>query len=293
MSNVLIFIVVAAIAGGSVPPFAKIAETVFQPFTLVFIRFFFATLVLLPFVYRRKELSLGALNNLSWVSIIGSLNPILLFIALLFTTASVSPLIYAAVPLMTVLYMARWKNRSLPQEKLLGLIVGFIGVGIIVVLPLFQGKHIDLAGFAGNGLIFIAAIAFMIYGIISKEKQEELKISPLALTFYFCLVTLILSIPFSIYELWHKPVSISSIGINQVLSGLEVGVIGTSIFYLAYQKALKLSTELTASLFTYLQPIATIAFAIILLKEEITLPFVVGGLLAVVGARLASRKARG
>src|SRR5690348_801500 len=119
MNSVLVLILIAAIAGGSVPPFAKIAETVFQPFTLVFIRFFFATLVLLPFIYQRKELNLKALKDLSWVSIIGSLNPILLFIALLFTTASVSPLIYAAVPLMTVLYMARWKNKPIPQEKLL------------------------------------------------------------------------------------------------------------------------------------------------------------------------------
>jgi drug/metabolite transporter (DMT)-like permease len=281
--------IMASVAGGSVPPFAKIAGTAFQPFTLVLIRFFLATTTLLPFVYKRRELSLNLFRDLVPVSLIGSLNPILLFIALPFTTASVAPLIYAAVPLMTVIYTALWTNIKIQKGNLLGLIVGFIGIAIVVLLPLFQNRNIDVVGFTGNGLIFLAALAFMVYGVISKQKQD-LQASPLALTFYFCLTTFLISIPFSLYEVLHRPIALENVNLAQLAAAMEVGIIGTSVLYISYQQALKTSSALVASLFTYFQPVATILFAILLLREKLSLPFVGGGVLAIVGARLASRK---
>jgi drug/metabolite transporter (DMT)-like permease len=285
----LILTIFAAIAGGSVPAFAKVAETVFPPFTLVAVRFLFASLVLLPFVLHRQELSWNRFRDLAWVSVIGSLNPILFFIALPFTAASVAPLIYASVPLMTALYLVRGNVSRLPADRLLGLIVGVAGVGIIVLLPFFQNRDVNLLALAGNGLILGAAVAFMIYGIASKQKQD-LEASPLVLTFYFCLTTLLISIPFSVLEIFHSPIAISAINLAQVSSALEIGIIGTSLFYLSYQQALKISSVLIASLFTYLQPLATIGFAILLLGERVSIPFIAGGVLAIAGVRLAASK---
>src|SRR3989344_6463983 len=96
---------IAAFCGGSVVVSAKIALEVFQPFTLVFIRFLLATLFMLPFVLNTKELSISNTKRFAFLGIIGSLNPILLFIALQFTQASVSPLIYASVPALTAIYL--------------------------------------------------------------------------------------------------------------------------------------------------------------------------------------------
>ncbi|KKQ37864.1 MAG: hypothetical protein US53_C0007G0003 [Candidatus Woesebacteria bacterium GW2011_GWA1_37_7] len=290
MSNVLLLITIAAISGGSVPPFAKLALEVFQPFTLVFIRFFFAVLVMLPFVYKKKELSYKSFKNLFWVAIIGSLNPILLFIALQFTKSSVAPLIYASIPLMTVVFLSKIRHHEIPSYKLFGVILGFLGVGIIILLPFFENGQTDLKSFWGNLLIFGAAIAFLAYTFISKDKQQKLGVTPIALTFYFALAALLLSIPFSFYEISQQSVNLSNIKFNHIIASLEIGIVGTSIFYLVYQQALRLSSELTAALFTYLQPVATVAFAILLLGERITLPFIFGGILAVVGAQKASRK---
>ncbi len=39
-----------------------------------------------------------------------------------------------------------------------------------------------------------------------------------------------------------------------------------------------------------LQPVATIILAVLLLGERITVPFIIGGLLAVIGAQIASGK---
>lgn len=288
MNNVILLIVVAAIAGGSIAPIAKIALEVFQPFTLTAIRFLASSLVLLPFVYQSKELNRKVFRELLRVEIIGAANPILLFIALQFTLASVSPLIYAAVPLMTAIYLRTFRKTKITRDNLLGILVGFAGVAIIVLLPLFQAGSMDLKSFWGNLLILGAAISFMFYGIFSNEKQQQLNITPTALTFYLSLVILIIAIPFSACELINHPLDPGIIELRHILSVLVIGLVSSSLFFLAYQKAIQLGNELTASLFTYLQPVATILFAVVLLREVITPAFVAGGTLALIGAGMAT-----
>ncbi len=290
MDRVILWIILAAVSGGSVAPFAKFALEIFPPFTLIVIRFFAASLALLPFVYFNKELNLKIFKNLLWMAVVGSFNPILLFIALQFTPASVSPLIYAAIPLMTAVYFQLFRNIRIPAERVLGIVVGFSGVAIIILLPLFQRNGVDIKSLGGNLLILGAAIAFMVYGILSSAKQQQYRISPLALTFYLSVVTLVLAIPISVFELVRQPLALSAIRLEHILSGLETGIIGTALFYIAYQKAIQHGNELTASLFTYLQPIATIVFAVLLIGEKITIPFMVGGVLAILGAQMASAK---
>lgn len=290
MIKVLFVIALAALCGGSVPPFAKIALEVFQPFTLVMIRFLFATLVLIPFVQRSGELNVSSFRKLFATVAIGALNPILLFIALQFTKASVAPLIYAVVPSMTAIYLAVVKKKRIVGAQIIGIVVGFVGVAIIILLPLIESQRGDFQGLKGNALIFIAAIAFLVYGLMSKKKQQDLKVTPIALTFYFSLITLLVSIPFSIAEISRESIVFSQIGLRHIFASLELGIVGTSIFYLAYQYALKLSSELTAALFTYLQPVVTVFFAVLLLGEIITTPFIIGGALAIIGAQRALRK---
>jgi drug/metabolite transporter (DMT)-like permease len=290
MQNVIILIIISAFACGSIAPFAKFALEGFQPFTLIFVRFLSASLVLLPFFYKSKELKSKLNRPLLVVSIIGSLNPIILFIALQFTLASVSPLIHASIPLLTAIYLHQFKKVKISPGKLIGIVLGFCGVAIIILLPFFQQGDLDLPSLWGNMLIFGAAIAFMFYGILSKDIQQQYHLSPLELTFYLCVVTLIISIPFVIYEISQEQVITQTIQFKHLLAALVTGIIGTSLFYIVYHQALKLGNALTASLFTYLQPVTTILFAVLLLGEVITLPFVIGGTLAMLGAGMASVK---
>ena len=291
MKKIIGIIALTALCGSSVPVFAKIALEVFPTFTLVTIRFLLATLSLIPFVYRTKELSLGNFKMLFPVAFIGALNPILLFIALQTTQASVTPLIYASVPIMSALYLQSVKKQKITEHQMRGILIGFTGVCIIILLPLITShRYTPLEMMRGNMLILFASFAFMLYGFYSKSRQISHAVSPLALTFYFSLVTLLLSIPFALYEVIKDPVIFADIRWTHAVSALEVGLIGTSLFYFLYQYSLKISSEVTASLFTYLQPVLTILLAVTLLSEKITIPIVIGGALAVYGAALASRR---
>jgi drug/metabolite transporter (DMT)-like permease len=282
------FAVVAAIAGGSIPVAAKISLEVFQPFTVVALRFIFATLFLLPFVYKSKVLSFDLYKKFFIVALIGSLNPILLIVGLPFTNASVPTLIYAGVPALTVLYLYLIQKKKVSRKQIAGLIIGFIGVALIILLPVLNsGDSKSMQALFGNLLIFASAAAFMFYGIVSKKAQVKINASPLALTFYFSVVTLLVSLPLAASELLSSGIP-EFIDYSHIFGVIALGVVGTGISYLAYQYALKVGSEIAASLMTYLQPIATILLASLFLEESVSLILVIGGVLAVVGAKIAS-----
>ena len=85
MKKLIGIIALTALCGSSVPVFAKIALEVFP-----------------PFVKQSNEFSLENFKKLFPIAFIGALNPILLFIALQTTQASVTPLLYASVPIKSV-----------------------------------------------------------------------------------------------------------------------------------------------------------------------------------------------
>ena len=286
LHDAFVLTIIAAICGGSTPVSAKIALEAFPPFTLILIRSVFAILFLLPLILKRKELSFSNMKRYAGVSVMGALNPIILFIALQYTQASVSPLVYASVPAMTALYLYITTKKLIDKKHLLGIIMGFVGVLMIVLLPFLEGR-VALTAVWGNVLIFFAAIAFMIYGLMSQRAQQKDAISPIALTFYFILYALIISIPFSVFEIYSGRLG-ESIGIVPIFHAIYIGVVGTGIVYVAYQQALKIGSAVAASLFTYLQPIVTISLASIFLGEQISFIFILGGVLAILGARLAS-----
>jgi drug/metabolite transporter (DMT)-like permease len=283
-------ITLAALLGGSVPALAKFALAVLPTFFLLFIRFFIACLTLLPFIIRSKELNLKTLKNLTAVGIVGALNPTILYIALKYTQASVSPLIYAATPLLTALYASRKKVETISKVTFKGMIIGLGGVALIIILPLLTNNGNQQLSFKGNLLIFTAVLAFTAYGILSKKQSEKLGVSPIALTFYFSLFGLLLSFPFAFNELNSGMIIWSKIGVMHWLSAIAVGVTGTTLFYLVYQNAVKSGGATAASLFTYLQPIVGILLPVIILGETITIPFIIGAVLAIYGVQLATRK---
>lgn len=283
-------ILLVALLGGSIPTFAKFALETIPTFSLVFIRFSTASVALLPFVIKNDDLSFKSFKKYMLVSLAGALNPILLFIALKFTQASVSPLIYAATPLFTALYFLFTKQEKVSKQTLRGIFIGLIGVVTIVLMPLISTNSNQQLSFGGNLLIFLAMLAFTSYGILSKNEQEKSEASPVTLTFYFSLLTMIISLPFVIQEWLTNQIVLNQIKSLHWLAAVAIGVLGTTVNYLLYQDIIKKDGATAASLFTYLQPVVGIILPILVLGETISLPFIVGGILAIIGVQQATKK---
>jgi drug/metabolite transporter (DMT)-like permease len=285
----LIFL--TALTGSIVPTLAKYALEVFDTFILVAIRFSTASLVLLPLVLKTKEINWKNFKNTLLTSFLGALNPILLFIALNFTKASFASLIYACVPALTATYLIVFGNKKLNKSVIVGVIIGLLGVLLIILGPMLSGSDNILAEeLNGNFLIFLAAVAFMFFSIRSKNQQIRDKHSPTAISFYLALTTFIISLPFLLWELTSTQSSFSQVNVFHILAALGTGIIGTGLFYLLIQITLKTGSAIAGTLFTYLQPIIGVFLAFILLGENITVYMIVGGVLSIAGAQMASKR---
>jgi len=289
MSASFWYALIAATLGGAVPVLAKFGLEAFPSFTLNLIRFFFASLCIFPFVFGKLAFNKFFTKKLILISLVGSANPILLFIALNFTTASVAPLIYASIPLMAALF-ATIQGTHLSRQQWFGIGIGFFGVAAVVLLPIIQKN--SPGNLWGNTLICIAAVSFFTYSELSKKLLNSNGISPLVLAFFLSICTLFLSLPLGVLSYINEG-DPSKITPFHITTSILNGVFGTALFYVVYQKSLQINSTLSATLFVYLQPIATTLFALLILREQITPLFIGGGILAVFGAKLASTKTSG
>lgn len=278
-----LLITLAALAGGSIPPFAKLALETFDPFTLVFFRFLAASVVIYFFM-PKHELSWKHLLQLKWVGIIGALNPIFIFLALPHIQANIVTLFYAIIPGMGVAYLWFQKRDKATPQQLLGFVLGLIGVAIISL-------HTVTSKDGGNpwlGILFasVAVVSFFIYGIMSKEHQRSEKVSGVALAFYFSVITTVVSFPIAVYQTVQQP-WFDQVALIPLLAMLYLGFIGTGAQYLFYQRSLKVMEAAQANIFIYLQPIVTVILAALLVGEAITWEIFIGGVIVLFGARLA------
>lgn len=274
-----------AFCGASVAVFGKIALQGLHPFSVIFIRFLCATIFLLPFIHKRKEISLAHLKQFSSVALFGALNPILFLIALQFTTASASPFIFTGIPVLAVLY-AYFLDHVVPNvRQIAGIVLGLIGVGVIVLLPLLE-KNVPENMLLGNVLIIFAMISFSLYARKSKKAQDEFGASAISLVFYFCIVALVFSIPFAVFEV--QKFGLHAVQPTHLMGAVVTGLLGTVLNYLSYQLLLKKSSTAVAGAGSFLQPVITVVMASVLLQEVITPTLIFGGSLAIIGALLAS-----
>lgn len=280
----LIFL--AALVGGGVGAFAKISLQEIPPLSFTLLRFILATLILLPFVVKRKEFHFNNFKKIVAVSLLATANVTLFIFGVGRTTATISQMLYAGVPLIAGIFSFMLLKEKIYPRKLLGILIGFIGVLVIVLLPVL-GKGVAFNGdLLGNLIIFVAVCSFALYSVLSKQFQK--KYTPLELTMFFVLTTTLIQLLLAPLDLVQHQNWWGEISLKSILGVAYVGILGTGVYYLIYQYAIKNSTPIIASMILYLQPIFAFLWASILLGEKITPEFMLGAVLAFVGVALVT-----
>ena len=142
------------------------------PFTLAFLRWSAAFLLISPFLWRSRArvhsyvttypahwLLLGFLGM--WICGAG------VYYALQFTTATNGTLIYTTSPLMIIILERLFFGRPTSWREIAGILVGFLGVAIIVLKGDFAG--IAQSSFNWGDLMFIAAaLSWAGYSVLLK-----------------------------------------------------------------------------------------------------------------------------
>lgn len=262
----------------------KIGLVDFPPLSFAFLRFLIASFCVLPFMIGSTKSFISSLKDLGLVSILASFNNALFVVGLQMTTATISQLIYALVPLFVFGILSIFLSHKHSVQKVLGTGVGFIGITIVILLPILESGKAFTGDLGGNILITIGAICWSIYMVRSKEFLK--RYSPFVITSMFIFVTTIFLFPFFIYELWTNSLWWKTVEHSAIHALVYVIFIGTILTYTLNQYAIKHGGSLLASMSFYLSPILGFIAAFFLLGEQLTLGIIIGGALALLGVFL-------
>lgn len=257
-------------------------------FTLTFLRFFYASIILF-FVMKKMKVDFKPekkqLPIFLFTGIVGMFGyHVLFFTALKYTTAINSSIIAATNPMVTTLLAFLFMKSKLGGKQLFGILLSFTGVILTITGADFHIlRHFSFN--AGDLWMLAAVTAWAAYGVFSKSKGAG--IPPIVLTFYSFLVCTIFLIPFVLYE---RPwVFLPSVPVSAHLAVLYMSIFPSVIGYLVQQMAIKEIGPSKASIFVNLVPIFSIILAVILLGETLQPIKLLTAALIIIGVFICQR----
>ncbi len=276
-------ILLAALWGGSFL-FMRVAAPVLGPVWLIEIRVLLAGLVLLPLVLQRGHLAVLRHNwrKLLWMGFLSAALPFtLLAYTSLELTAGMTSILNATVPIFAAVIAFAVYAERLHRQQVLGIGLGFLGVVVLVGLPVDGGlpdpgsvlaglaaamSYVFGANFAKRHLTHVPAIVF----VTGSQLGAALVLVPL--------------LP------WWMPAGVPDLTV--VLSVLALALLSTSLAFLIYFQLLREVGPTRTLTVTYLIPVFAIGWGALLLAEPITLGMLLGGLLVLSGVALANSPKR-
>jgi len=192
-----------------------------------------------------------------------------------------------AIPLFSVIAAALFlRDERLTRIKVLGLIIGFIGV-LMIARPFDTG----LGGASAEGVLFMTLGSFSlgVSFVYAKKYVMPLKLPTAALTTYQLGFAAIILAVFTNFG------SISNITqSNTALAGLVLGLglMGTGLAYIIYYYIVSEMGAIAASSVTYVPPVVALIIGAILVGEQIELTDYVATALIFVGVILLNLKKR-
>ena len=263
--------------------FGRAAVTEVGPYTLATLRWGFAALILLPFVWATFRLNwskiISLLPRLIILGLLGMwICGAIVYVALTSTTATNGTLIYTASPVLVILFERLFRGRKTGFREVLGIAIACLGIGIIV----FKASLSNVAALEFNvgDLLFVGtALSWAIYSVLLKSDEvSELQTFPL-----FCLVAgtgAILLLPFSFYEIATSNALPSSLYAWSLVAGIVV--FSSLIAFSSFQIGVRIVGASTTSIFLYLLPVYGVALAVLFLGETFHF-YHLAGIAAVLG----------
>ena len=272
----------AFIAGKLSVPFIPV-------FTLTFLRFFIASIILY-FVVKFKDKSNYKLTKKDipiflFTGIVGMFGyHVFFFTALKYTTAINSSLIGATNPIITTILCIIFLKDKITIKRAIGIILSFLGVFLTITNANLSAMH-NISLNKGDLIMLVAVCMWAAYGVFSKLVMH--KFSPLILTFYSFLFCTIFLIPFVIYE---RPwMFIKQVPYSSFLAVVYMSIFASVIGYLVQQMSIKQIGPSKTSIFINLVPIFSIILSVTILKESISVVKILTALLIIAGVYICQK----
>lgn len=296
-----IYLIIASAIWGIAGPVIKFTLKELPPFTFLTYRFFLSSLVLTPLIFTKQVRFPQKLREVGLFILIGLLgttvNIGLLFWGLNLTSVLDETIIAMVAPLGVVVAGSLFLKEHITKIEKSGIVIALIGTLFVIVQPILEsgGSIFSYKNLLGNVIVLFSNLAWIAYVIISKLGLKNFRFEPMSLTIGSFIVGFFSILPFSILETgsFAKAVHLIKVASLPTHAGVAyMALLSGAVAYFLYQLGQKTIEASEAILFTYLQTVFAVPLAVVWLKEAVTLPFIAGSVLTVLGIGIAEYKRR-
>ncbi|MEP3276393.1 MAG: EamA family transporter [Stappiaceae bacterium] len=269
--------------------FGRATVPTVEPWTLAFLRWSLAFVVLLPFCGRSITAHKSVfIKNWKLLTLLGFLGMwicgAIVYLALRHTTATNGTLIYTTTPIMILLLEWQFRGRAISIREIVGVACAVIGVFVIVS----QGSLTVLTQFQFNfgDLLFLgSAFSFAVYSVLLKRSEFN-DVPTITLFSVVCLAGALTLLPFFVGEVLITEQFPTDRFQWTNIAGI---VVISSIFaFLSYQYGVKIVGPAVTGLFMYLMPAFGVGLAVLFLGERLEDFHIAGSALIMFGLVLAT-----
>jgi len=275
----------AASIWGGMYVVSKVVLNVIPPFTLVTLRLLLGILVLWLIVARQGGTGFTHQQTLQaiGVGLVGyGISLGFQFVGTRLSTASNGALVTSATPAFVLLFAAWILGERITRLRLAALLISTLGV-LVVIDP--RSAQFASNTFLGNLCLVAAALTWALYSVLVRKVTRGIDVLPATLVFFWG--GLLVSVPAGALELRAIPVGPITGGV--VLGILYLGIISTALAMFLWNKAFAILEAGVASLTFFAQPLVGASLGALFLQEQISILFIVGGLMIGFGIWLAAR----
>ena len=258
---------------------SKLSVGVVDASAMAFYRWFFAFLVLTPFVIRGILREWGIIReNIGKIAILGLLRIVIyqsiIYVAVQTVPATTLAIFGGLVPLLILFCSTLILRTPLTSGMVLGFILAFCGVlylsskGDLSNLGTFQGQ-------SGEFLLLLSSSAYALYTVL--VKKWNITLNTWRFLYLQIGIGILILLPFFLYQ-GHYQLSKDAFGL------ISYAAIPASLLapYFWLKGVEKIGANRSA-LFLNLTPLLTITLAVLILKEPIHLYFIIGAGLIILG----------
>ena len=204
--------------------------------------------------------------------------------AMIYTTTTNTSLIVCLCPLFaTLLISLFYRSERLHGIQIAGTLMAAVGVVVVVL----NGHFVLHLSPLGDTLAFAACLCWAVYSLLmipASKRYNTVFIT--RKVFFYGLVSMI---PY--FLIWPEIPSCSVVLRPDILCNLLfLGCVASMLCFLAWNWVIKKLGAVTVTNYVYLNPVTTVLFAWLILSERITLYFLIGTLLILLGMYALGKK---
>jgi len=261
----------------------KVAVAEVSPPVIVFSRVAIGSLILIPIAMKRGSLmpAIQAWRYVIPYAIGEMVGPwILITSAEQKMSSGLAGLLIATVPIWsTILASINGDKTVWHHKRLLGLLIGFVGIVLVVGIESFSGRQSLVA-------IFMILVSAMGYAwAVTMVSKKIPHIEPISINGLAMLLTAIVYLPLAILTAPDHAPSAKILG-----TILALGMFPTALAFILFFQLIKEIGAARGSLVTYLNTAFAVVLGVIILNEPFTLGIAIGLPLVLLGSYFAGRK---